>query len=81
MKKYKYKEVKALGFKRWEGSDSIFFDKYGFKYFGMDLKLRNKLSLSWDITEHTINLYKNGDLVKENLSHEEVELFIKIFKK
>lgn len=54
MEKLTYKEVMDRGFEREEDTDSVFFDQYGFEYFRVEKKLAKRISLEWDVNEHTV---------------------------
>lgn len=61
-------------------SDKVFFDKHGFEYFIVSKKLNKQLSMEWDIITHNINLYKNNNIFKSNLTISEVKEYINLFK-
>jgi hypothetical protein len=78
MQQYEYKELLDMGFKRWDGEDEIFFQCYGFRYFGLSMDLSNDVSLSWDIIERTVSVFKDGNAVEHMLSRKELNMIIKL---
>jgi hypothetical protein len=78
MNKFKYSEALEWGFKKWKGNDAVFFNEYGFQYFGLSLELKENISLEWTVIDNCIDIYKNNDLIKRNLSLDEVHLIIKL---
>jgi hypothetical protein len=82
-----YKEVMLLGFVREEKSDQVFYDQHGYNWFLVQKKLAKGFYLSWDCTEHTVELVrwnpKNGDILDRlpMYSVEEIEEIIEFFRK
>ena len=80
-----YKDVLSLGFERTDLQDSVFFDKYGFNYYLMTLKLYKGISAEWDINERTVRIIrcnKDGDILGQLYVKDlaELEIYIDFFK-
>lgn len=81
MDKLEYKDVIALGFKKdTTPIDEVFYNRHGFEYFIVSKSLNKKLSMDWDIITHNINLYKNNNIFKRNLTISEVKEYINLLK-
>lgn len=52
----RYKEIIDLGAKRFAESDRIFFDKYGYDWFRVELKLSPTIYIDWDCNNYTCSL-------------------------
>jgi len=80
-----YKDVLSLGFQREDLQDSIFFNKFGFNYYLMTLKLYKGISAEWDINERTVKIIrcnKEGDILGQIYVKDlaELEIYINFFK-
>src|SRR5690554_6700576 len=80
----KYKDVMDLGFKRKDlGDDEIFFNKFGFNWFIVTLKLKKGIKAEWNCETRKVELvnYEGhnviGRMPVENLEHlkEIIEFF------
>lgn len=81
MDKLEYKDVIALGFKKdTTPIDEVFYNRHGFEYFIVSKSLNKKLLMDWDIITHNINLYKNNNIFKRNLTISEVKEYINLLK-
>ena len=43
----RYKTLIDLGFKRFEGNDTVWFNQYGYEWFWLELKLTKRIHVFW----------------------------------
>ena len=67
-----YERALELGFIRHDSEDTVFFNKYGYPYFYLELEIGDR-AFEWDIHTHRVNYFVNGDLVKEDITSTEFE--------
>lgn len=80
-----YKTLIDLGFKRFEGNDQVWFNKYGYDWFWLELKLTKRIHVFWCPEEKKIILRrtnKNEDILAEHTirSMKELKCCIEFFK-
>lgn len=53
-----YADVKKLGFKRMEYSDSVHYNKHGWNDFLMELQINKQIYFSWDTITHEVQMIR-----------------------
>lgn len=67
-----YERALELGFTRHDSEDTVFFERYGYPYFYLELEIGDR-AFEWDIHTHRVNYFVNGNLVKENITSSEFD--------
>lgn len=66
--KIDYSDVIDLGFKRYDHSDTVFFNRHGYNYFRVELELTKHIYLDWEIETRTVKMVrcnKESDVLAE----------------
>lgn len=76
---FNYKEVIDLGFHRLDVNDDVFFNRYGWAYFVVALKLGD-ITLEWDIVTHEISIYRCNNIISKAITQDELGFILKLIK-
>jgi hypothetical protein len=63
--KINYKDIIALGFKRQDENDSVFYDENGYDWFIVTKRISKSFYMNWDCETHFVELIreKKGDIL------------------